>query len=149
MEKKMNIRIGDPERTRYLNHLNTMYSTGYLTKEEYDERSGQVNECKFINELVQLVSDLPQIPSDNIIVAEEKKPDSIYHRNLHGGKFRISTWVGGTLGFALTAAMVPTYNSARFIGFASGGPFVLILNLTTLVVGIVGALVCLIALAPE
>jgi hypothetical protein len=146
------IRIGDPERNRYIDHLNNMYSTGYLRQEEYEDRTSRIHECRFASELKELIADLPLLPQREIVPEKEKEEEVKeikVHKNLHGGKFRVSTWMGATVGCALFAALIPTYDSAEFHGFANGGPSILVINIMALVAGIIGALVCLISFAPE
>ena len=53
------VRIGDAERDHAASALGEHYATGRLTKEEYEERSGQVWAAKFQSDLEPLFADLP------------------------------------------------------------------------------------------
>lgn len=71
-----NLRIGDADRQRYFDHLGDMYAGGYLSREEFDERSTKVQDAHTAPELEKLVADLPAMGSNRERAVTEFKPDS-------------------------------------------------------------------------
>jgi DUF1707 SHOCT-like domain len=54
------IRVSDADRDRALSELSEHFQAGRLTKEEFDERSGQALQTKTGKELRALLADLPR-----------------------------------------------------------------------------------------
>lgn len=60
-DKRVEVRIGDAERNRYIDHLGNMFSDGHLTQEEFDTRMNLATGARHESELRTLVQDLPDM----------------------------------------------------------------------------------------
>ena len=58
------LRVGDTDRDRYRHHLAQMFAGGYITKEEFDERSDAVTAARTGTDLEFQVKDLPSMLTD-------------------------------------------------------------------------------------
>jgi hypothetical protein len=61
-DPRVEIRIGDTVRNRYIDHLSNMLSDGVLTQEEFEQRMDMAATAKHESELKTLVQDLPDMP---------------------------------------------------------------------------------------
>jgi hypothetical protein len=79
-------RVGNAERTRYQEHLSTMYATGFLDKDEWERRYSLANSVVYEDELPPLLTELPPLPppepdpepSKSDIVPGMRSPAEIY-----------------------------------------------------------------------
>lgn len=81
-------RAGDAERSGALDRLGTYFADGYLTVEEFDDRSGRAAVARTRGELAELFQDLPAAPATNVPaeqfnseVASQKELDDVLSRN--------------------------------------------------------------------
>lgn len=59
------IRVGDPERTEALDRLGEHFANGYLTVDEFEERTGKAATARTREDLSVLFGDLPGMPAAN------------------------------------------------------------------------------------
>lgn len=59
---RMEKRIGDADRNRFIEHLGNMFADGHLSEDEFGERSDKANAAKTLSDLYPLVADLPDMP---------------------------------------------------------------------------------------
>lgn len=64
-------RVGDEDRSKFIERLGDAFTGGYLTKEEFDERSYNVYKAKLHKDLAVLTEDLPE-PKKTIKVPEQR-----------------------------------------------------------------------------
>lgn len=63
----MDKRVGTADRNHALEVLSNAFADGYLTLQEFDERSGRVVEATYRADIEHLLADLPQDPTEMAI----------------------------------------------------------------------------------
>ena len=63
----MDKRVGTADRNHALDVLSNAFAGGYLTLQEFDERSGRVVEATYRADIEHLLADLPQDPTEMAI----------------------------------------------------------------------------------
>lgn len=63
----MDKRVGTADRSHALDVLSNAFADGYLTLQEFDERSGRVVEATYREDIEHLLADLPQDPTEMAI----------------------------------------------------------------------------------
>lgn len=63
----MDKRVGTADRNHALDVLSNAFADGYLTLQEFDERSGRVVEATYRADIERLLADLPQDPTEMAI----------------------------------------------------------------------------------
>lgn len=123
-------RAGDQARDRVIDHLNALYSQGYMKQEELQARTSAAHDAVTTAQLRELFTDLPPLP-------EIRPPES--WASLHRESVRYSVHAAIAFVSVLGMVGVPVFNSAMFHGFANGGPFVLAGNLLAPILGFISA----------
>jgi uncharacterized protein DUF1707 len=109
-------RAGREDRDRYIDHLSNMYASEYITREEFQERSGKAVSARHVSDLKALVSDLKPLPAQKQSVAVRKpRPPISFRADDHPCLYSF-------LGFlaSLTVMIWPSHNAAQaYHGFGN------------------------------
>lgn len=132
------MRVGDRQRQRYSEHLNDMYSKGYINPREYAERLDKVWTARFEADLKAIVMDLPAMPSAKVV---KKKRLSLKSVPL---PFR---WVTGLAVSLFTTVFYPVGEATAAHGLGNAPGFAFAGAMVCLIAGCVSCIVCLIATA--
>ncbi len=140
------MRIGDPERDVTRDHLAWAYSAGYLLREEFDDRSGMVNEARTQTALNRVVRDLPKKPevAKGEVVKTKKKGNPLVrtYMGLHPS-FRAIAFlpVSGIVGVAVPISLLANHPNpspiSMFIGVAA-----VVIGSTSGIIEVIVAVAC-------
>lgn len=97
------IRAGDGDRNTALERLGSYFAEGYLTVEEFDERSGRAAVAATQGELAALFIDLPEQPGagSSAEVAAERELDDLLERKRRASLVYGVLWAAAIAGYAV------------------------------------------------